>query len=103
MELTEAMLDGKIICPENIIRDFTDGSFLLRGDIAVGFIKDIPASFTWHDNYMRIITTLCSETKEALKHVNKVAAEMMGGTGNKYIEVNHFQNTIWLKFFWTNK
>lgn len=103
MELTEAMLDGKIICPENIIRDFTDGAFIKRGDIAVGFIKDIPATFRWHDNYMRITTTLCSETREALKYVNKVAAEIMEGTENKYIEVSHFQNIIWIKFFWINK
>ena len=103
MELTEAMLDGKILCPENFISDFTDGSFLLRGDKAVGFINDIPATFRWHDNYMRITTTLCSETLEALKYVNKVAAEIMEGTGNKHIDVSHFQNIIWIKFFWTNK
>lgn len=103
MRLTEAMLDGKILSPENIIREFTDGAFIMRGDIAVGFIKDIPASFRWHDNYMRITFTLCSETKEALKYVNKVAAEIMEGMGNKYIEVSHFQTIIWIKFFWTNK
>lgn len=102
MNLKEAWLDGKNLNPENIISDITYGKYMVRGGSAVGFIGDIPVIITWHDNFMRLHLTLCSQVKEVLDEVNKTAAMIME-YGNKYIDVSHFQNIIWLKTYWKTK
>lgn len=101
--IREAWLDGHDLNPENIISDITYGKYMVRGGSAVGFIKDIPVIITWHDNYMRINFVLCSKVKEVLDEVNKTAAMIMESSGNKYIDVSHFQNIIWLKTYWKIK
>ena len=99
MELSETALNGKAFSPENIIRDITDGNFMSRGTKAVGFIGDVPAVFTWQDNIIQITTTLCSETREILPRVSRVASDITERDKSKRVDTSDFQNVIWVKTF----
>lgn len=99
-KLVEAPLNGKDLCPDDIINGITNGNFMMYNGKAVGFIYKIPAIFSWSNNCMVIYFKLCSEMIESLEKVHREVSIIMTADNQKYIHEVDFENTIMLKTYW---
>ena len=99
-KLLEAPLNGKDLCPDDIINGITNGNFMMHNGKAVGFIYEIPAIFSWSNNCMVIYFKLCRDMKESLEKVRREISDMMTTDKRKYVHVIVFQKAIALKMYW---
>lgn len=99
-KLLEAPLNGKDLCPDDIINGITNGRFMMHDGKAVGFIYEIPAIFYWNKNCMKIYFKFCIDMREALEKVRREISDMMTTDKRKYVHVIVFQKTIALKMYW---
>lgn len=99
-KLIEAPLNGKDLCPDDIMEGLTNDNFIMHGGNAVGFIYNIPVIFKWADNNMTIHFESCQDMEDSVGKVKTELKTIMEADERKYIQENHIANVIWLSCFW---
>ena len=69
--------DGKNTCPDDIVDQLTVGWATYKGNMATGFINNIPAVFTWSQYEMKISFISKNNINDCFPRLEEYVSSMM--------------------------
>ncbi|MGN1173630.1 MAG: hypothetical protein ACI4SO_07570 [Muribaculaceae bacterium] len=86
--------DDKNAFPDDVVEQLTDGWCTFNRDMAVGFIKGIPAIFKWKSNQMHIKFETHNEFCDCLLTIVRYVAKMIEAQPEWFINTMVINNSF---------